>query len=147
MAMAVVVVVDLWTRREVEVHEMGYGRLALPIAEWTHGELRCQYYTRLQGALAPTDSAMVSSSDCRNFLEPLFCFLAVWLFLGAGEFLKGRLPRCWPKKLTVADADWFCAGDCGAAGAEDLEDEAAEGGFEDMMLPARGAHDDGVPEQ
>ena len=69
------------------------------------------------------------------------------MFLGVGEFLKGRLPRCWPKKLTVADADWFCAGDCGAAGAETLEDEAAESGFEDMMLPARGAHDDGDPAQ
>lgn len=32
-------------------------------------------------------------------------------------------------------------------GAEAFEDEAAEGGFEDMMPPARGAHDDGVPEQ
>jgi hypothetical protein len=90
---------------------------------------------------------MESSSDCRNFLEPLFCFLLGWLFLGVGAFLKGMPPRCWPKKLTVADADWFCAGDWGAAGAEALEDEAAKGGFEDMMLPARGVHDDGVPEQ
>lgn len=91
---------------------------------------------------------MASSSDCRNFFEPLFCFLAVWLFLGVGEFLKGRLPRCWLKKLAVAETDWFCAGDWGAAGAEALEEEAAaEGGFEDMMLPARGVRDDGGPAQ
>lgn len=57
--------------------------------------------------------------------------------------MNGRLPRCWPKKLTVADTDWFCAGDCGAAGAEALEDDAVRDGFEDMMLPARGVHDDG----
>lgn len=61
--------------------------------------------------------------------------------------MNGRAPRCWPKKFAVAETDWFCAGDCGAAGAEAFEDEAAEGGFEDMMLPARGAHNDGVPEQ
>lgn len=97
-------------------------------------------------AWALTDSAMESSSDCRNFLEPLFCFLLGWLFLGVGAFLKGRLPRCWPKKWTVAETDWFWAGDCGAAGAEALEEEAAGGGFEDMMLPARGVHDDGGPE-
>lgn len=147
MPVAVVVVVVLRTRRQIEVHQVGYGRLSLPVAVWTHGELSCQYDVRPQDALALTDSAMVSSSDCRNFLEPLFCFRAGWLFLGVGEFLNGRLPRCWPKKLTVAELDWFCAGDCGAAGAETFEDEATEGGFEDMMLPARGAHDDGVPTQ
>ncbi|KAH6619946.1 hypothetical protein C7974DRAFT_398551 [Boeremia exigua] len=90
---------------------------------------------------------MSSSSDWRNFLEPLFCFLAVWLLRGTGEFLKGMLPRCWPKKLTVAEADWLWAGDWGAAGAEALEDAAAEGGFDDMMPPARGALDDDGPAQ
>ena len=79
--------------------------------------------------LARTDSAMASSSEDRNFFEPLFCFLAAWLFLGVGEFLKGRAPRCWLKKVAVADADWVCAGDCGAVGADALEEEAAEGGF------------------
>lgn len=147
MPVAVVVMVVLRTRRQIEVHKVGYGRLSLPVAVRTHGELGCQYKPLPQDALALTDSAIVSSSDCRNFLEPLFCFFAGWLFLGVGEFLNGRLPRCWPKKLTVAELDWFCAGDCGAAGAETFEDEAAEGGFEDMMLPARGAHDDGVPMQ
>jgi hypothetical protein len=86
---------------------------------------------------------MASSSEDRNFFEPLFCFLAAWLFLGVGEFLKGRAPRCWLKKVAVADADWVCAGDCGAAGADALEEEAAEDGFEDMMPPARGVRDDG----
>jgi hypothetical protein len=147
MAMAIVVVVILRARGKVEVHKMGYGRLSLSIAERTHGQLNCQYKAHVQDVLALTDSAMASSSDCRNFFEPLFCFLAVWLFLGVGEFLNGRAPRCWPKKFAVAETDWFCAGDCGAAGAEAFEDEAAEGGFEDMMLPARGAHNDGVPEQ
>lgn len=139
--------VVLGTRRQVEVHKMGYGRLSLPVAVRTHCELSYQYGVRPQDALELTDSAMVSSSDCRNFLEPLFCFFAGWLFLGVGEFLNGRLPRCCPKKLTVAELDWFCAGDCGATGAEAFEDGAAGGGFEDMMLPARGAHDDGVPMQ
>ena len=51
------------------------------------------------------------------------------MFLGVGEFLKGRAPRCWLKKVAVADADWVCAGDCGAVSADALEEEAAEGGF------------------
>jgi hypothetical protein len=107
------------------------------MASWGRGQ--CGRFARDVSGL--TDSARESSSDCRNFLEPLFCFLLGWLMRGVGAFLKvPRLPRGWPKKLTVADVDWFCAGDCGAEGAEAFEDEAAGGGFEDMMLPARGVH-------
>jgi len=84
---------------------------------------------RLPYGRIESDSAMASSSEDRNFFEPLFCFLAAWLLLGVGEFLKGRAPRCWLKKVAVADADWVCAGDCGAVGADALEEEAAEGGF------------------
>jgi len=84
---------------------------------------------RLPYGRIESDSAMASSSEDRNFFEPLFCFLAAWLFLGVGEFLKGRAPRCWLKKVAVADADWVCAGDCGAVSADALEEEAAEGGF------------------
>lgn len=105
VTITVMVVVVLWTRWEVEVHKMGYGRLSLPVAEWTHGELSCQYNETVQDAFALTDSAMSSSSDCRNFFDPLFCFLAVWLFLGVGEFLNGSAPRCWPKKFAVAETD------------------------------------------
>jgi len=46
LAMAIVVMI-LWTRWEVEVHEVCDGRLPLAIAVWTHGELSCQFYTRL----------------------------------------------------------------------------------------------------
>lgn len=105
LPVTVVMVVILRTRRQIEVHKVGYGRLSLPVAVRTHSELSRQYKARPRDALALTDSAMVSSSDCRNFLEPLFCFFAGWLFLGVGEFLNGRLPRCWPKKLTVAELD------------------------------------------
>lgn len=43
VAVTVMVVEVLGTRRKVEVHQMGDGRLSLPVAVWTHRELACQY--------------------------------------------------------------------------------------------------------
>jgi hypothetical protein len=39
VAVTVTVVEVLGTRRKVEVHQMGDGRLSLPVAVWTHREL------------------------------------------------------------------------------------------------------------
>jgi hypothetical protein len=61
-----------------------------------------------------------------------------WLLRGAGEALEdepdAELPRCWPKKLGVAEGAWLCKGERGPAGAEALE-AAADGGLEDMAPP------------
>jgi hypothetical protein len=61
-----------------------------------------------------------------------------WLLRGAGEALEdepdAELPRCWPKKLGVAEGAWLCRGETGPAGAEALE-AAADGGLEDMAPP------------
>jgi hypothetical protein len=85
-----------------------------------------------------TDSAIESSSGWRNRLEPLFCLRLCWLLRGAGEALEdepdAELPRCWPKKLGVAEGAWLCKGERGPAGAEALE-AAADGGLEDMAPP------------
>ena len=43
VAVTVMVVEVLGTRRKVEVHQMGDGRLSLPVAVWTHRELACQH--------------------------------------------------------------------------------------------------------
>lgn len=42
-AVAIMVVEVLGTRGKVEIHQMGDGRLSLPVAVWTHGELARQY--------------------------------------------------------------------------------------------------------
>lgn len=100
-----------------------------------------------------TDSTRASSSGWRKRLAPLCCFLLCWLLRGAGDDRVNdavpEVPRGWPKKLVVeTEAGWFCAGEAGPEDALALVDEAAGGGFEDMMRPTQGMRaDDGTRAQ
>ena len=90
-----------------------------------------------------TDSAMASSSPWRNFFEPLCCFFAAWLFLGAGDARDDApapklLPplRLWPWLSPVAmKLGCVCAGESWPEDAWALDAVGMAGGFDDMVVP------------
>lgn len=84
---------------------------------------------------------MASSSGCRKRFEPLCCFLPCWLLRGVADRVPpAAVPRCWPKKLALADVGWPCAGEAGPEGAEALDDGARGDGTVDMdMAPNQGS--------
>lgn len=64
---------------------MGDGRLPLPTAKGTHGELRALATSHDEERRGLTDSEIASSSACRKRFEVLFCLRACWPLRGVGE--------------------------------------------------------------